>query len=249
MKAQRAAVISELTLDTGSCLDSVPVFPDRWGRICVKLQVVETFKQVARLLGIPESDLEGVGGHACRVSGAQHLAKVGFDVVLIQWMARWVGGMVLRYIAEAPLGAITETHRKLAAGRSIGDQLDDLMMQVSDLRGRLDHMQTAVVIDLASERALVSSQAKFNNVTSDSWYLVNLVSGKMHLPFADMIGTTIEGKAKCGWLYKEHECTVAHSLPQADPMQICGVCLPQHRRECRAALVESLVESDSRSDS
>ena len=55
MKAQKAAVVSELSLDTDACLDDVPVFPNRWGRFCEKLRVVETFKQVARELGIPES--------------------------------------------------------------------------------------------------------------------------------------------------------------------------------------------------
>jgi hypothetical protein len=207
--------------------------------------VVETFKQVARLLGIPEPDLEGIGGHACRVSGAQHLARLGFDVVLIQLMARWAGDMVLRYIAEAPLGAITETYRKLAAGRSIGDQMDDLMVQVSDLRGKLEHMQTAVVSDLASERALTSSQERSVNVDSDSWYLVNLVSGKMHLPFVDLAGTVIEGKAKCGWRYKEHECTVAHCLPKTDSKAICRMCLPRYREAYLAAQVDPHLNSSS----
>ena len=222
-----------------------PSFQTDGGRIVEKLQVVETYKQVARLLGVSETDLEGIGGHACRVSGAQHLAKLGFDVVLIQLMARWAGDMVLRYIAEAPLGAITETYRKLAAGRSLGDQMDDLMVQVSDLKFKLEHMQTAVVGDLASERALASSQEKEHNVAPDSWYLVNLVSRKYHLPFVDLTGTTIDGKSMCGWRYKEWECDVVHSLPVTDPKAICRMCFPQYRKAYRETQVEPLVDASS----
>lgn len=157
--------------------------------------------------------------------------------------------MALRYIAEAPLGAITETYRKLAAGRSISGQLDALFTEVYDLRCRLDHMKTAVVSDIASERALVSSQTEFTEVTSASRYLVSLVSGRIHSPFTDRAGTTIERKAKCGWCYKGHECNITHSLPRMVPTLICGVCLPRHRRACRSTPAGSLVESSSSSDS
>ena len=160
-------------------------------------------------------------------------------------MARWAGDMVLRYIAEAPLGAITETYRKLAAGRSIGDQMDDLLMQVSDLRGRLEHMQTATASDLASERALVVSQESVSNVDSDSWYLVNLVSGKMHLPFTDLAGTVIEGRAKCGWRYQQHECTVAHCLPETNSKAICRMCLPGYRKAYLAGKAAPHFQSSS----
>ena len=244
MKAQRAAVIAELALDDNACLDSVPVFPDRWGRIVEKLAVVETYKQVARLLGVSETDLVGIGGHACRVSGAQHLAKLGFDVVLIQLMARWAGDMVLRYIAEAPLGAITETYRKLAAGRSLGDQMDELMTQVSDLKFKLDHMETAVASDLASERALVAAQTKEHDLASD-WYLVNLVSRKHHLPFVDISGTVIDGKSMCGWRYKQWECTVAHRLPSTDSKEICRMCFPRYREAYRETQEEPIVDASS----
>jgi hypothetical protein len=245
MKAQRAAVIFELSLDTDSPMDSVPVFPNRRGRTVEKIKVVETFKQVARLLGIPESELDGIGGHACRVSGAQHLAKLGFDVVLIQLMARWAGEMVLRYIAEAPLSAITETYRKLAAGRSLSDQLDDLVMQVSELRGKLDDMQVVVASDLASERALASSQEKAADTDDDSWYLVNIVSRKTHRPFIDHAGTLIDGKSMCGWRYKQWECNVVHVLPHADPKTICRTCFPQYRESYCETQVGPVLDASS----
>jgi hypothetical protein len=226
-------------------MDSVPVFPNKRGRTVEKAKVVETFKQVGRLLGIPESELDGIGGHACRVSGAQHLAKLGFDVVLIQLMARWAGEMVLRYIAEAPLSAITETYRKLAAGRSLSDQLDDLVMQVSELRGKLGNMQVAVAGDLASERALASSQEKAADTDDDGWYLVNLVSQKTHRPFVDIAGTVIDGKSMCGWRYKQWECNVVHELPGADSKLICRMCFPQFRKTNLETLVGPVLDASS----
>ena len=52
------------------------------------------------------------GGHSLRVTGAQHLAAMGFPVILIQLLARWSSEVVLRYIREAPLLRVTAEYRR-----------------------------------------------------------------------------------------------------------------------------------------
>jgi hypothetical protein len=167
-------------------------------------------------------------------------------------MARWASEIVLRYIAEAPLGAITDTYRKLAAGRSLASQLDSIVAEVSDLRGQLASMATATTTELATERAVAASVALFSDETTGSTILVNRASGKIHLPYLGVGGIVESGRAKCGWRFTNDEHDLLQQLPRDNAPLICGVCLPKHKRACRladCALVasSSLVASDSSS--
>ena len=128
------------------------------------------------------------------MSGAQHLAMMGFDVVLIQLMARWASEVTLRYIAEAPLGAITDTYRKLAAGRSLASQLDSINVELNDLRLQLAAMSAATTVELTSERVLASSIAQFREDSDTSQFLSNDASGKFHLPFMDKYCVLLDQK-------------------------------------------------------
>ena len=110
-----AAILSRDVED----LAHVPVFPDFYGDVVTKAAVVRTVQVVATLTGMAPAKVSGVTGHVCRITGSQHLAMLGFDIVLIMLMARWASDIVHRYISEAPLGSITEKYRQLAAGRSL----------------------------------------------------------------------------------------------------------------------------------
>jgi hypothetical protein len=248
--SQRDLVAKALELDLND-LEGFPVFPDSNGQVCDKAAVVATFKAIAELLGFSVEEILDVKGHVCRVSGAQHLAMLGFDIVLIQLMARWASEIALRYIAEAPLGAITDTYRNLAAGRSLASQLDAIVTDVSELRTQLAAMTTSTTTELASERAVASSIALYSDETSVSSVLVNKASGKVHIPYRDC-GIEVPGKAKCGWKYTDAERDILPHLPRDNAPLICGVCLPKHKRACRLAdsslaPVSSLVASSSSS--
>jgi hypothetical protein len=249
--AQRDAVAKMLEIEL-SDLAGFPVFPDSNGQICDKAAVVATFRAVAELLGFSAEEILDVKGHVCRVSGAQHLAMLGFDIVLIQLMARWASEIVLRYIAEAPLGAITDTYRKLAAGRSLASQLDAIVSEVSDLRTQLASMTVATTTELATERAVASSIALYSDESTVSSAIVNKASGKIHIPYLGDCGIEEPGRAKCGWRFTDAERDFLPQLPRDNAPLICGVCLPKHKRACRiadnsVAAVSSLVASSSSS--
>ena len=252
MLDQRTSVQTRFGLHDDE-LGETPVFPDSSGRPCTKQNVVRTFRQIAVLLGFAPEELEGIGGHLCRVSGAQHMAMMGLDVVLIRLMARWAGEVVLRYIAEAPLGTITDAYKRLASGKSLTTQLDDLCSELTALKNTVsglaaESMQAAVVADLAVEADLDELRQPSRNSwkgerqattmfeeTSEHCYLVNRASGKYHMPYTDKAGTVIKNRAKCGWRFIDIESTEATILPRCDPALICGACLPAHRRACRAS--------------
>lgn len=251
---QRDAVAHMLELEYAD-LAEFPVFPNAAGEACDKSAVVATFRAVAELLGMHPDETKDIKGHLCRVSGAQHLAMLGFDIVLIQLMARWASEVVLRYIAEAPLGAITSTYRNLAAGRSLASQLDSIMVEISDLRVQLASMSAATATELASERTLSSSVAQYSEECLDATYLVNNSSGKIHIPFIGRDALLVTGRAKCGWRFSSDEHSVITQLPRAGAPMIRGVCLPKHRRACSiadasdSAPTHSLVDTASSSSS
>jgi hypothetical protein len=155
-------------------------------------------------------------------------------------MARWAGDTVLRYIAEAPLGTITDAYRRLASGKSLSTQLDDLCSELTALKATVaaqavESMQAAVVADMAMEADLEESQQPRIEGASEQCYLVNSASGKYHLPYTDKAGTVIKYRARCGWRFSDEESSVATTMPRSDPALICGVCLPALRRACRAS--------------
>jgi hypothetical protein len=235
---QRAAVCAAFDCRIAD-LSGLPVFPTLDGSASSKEAVVGTFRAVGTLQGKDETAVLALGGHLCRVTGAQHLARLGFFFVLIRLMARWSPDVVLRYIAEAPLGTVTETYRKLAAGRSISGQLDSLFAEMSDLRRQLDNMAARASESLVEERVLEEADAELPP-SGGGDFLVNLASGKYHLPFTARDGVVVPGKSKCGWRYAEQEADLATVLPLVDHSLICGVCLPRQRR---AAISSSLPDA------
>jgi len=68
------------------------------------------------MLGLPTHSQAGeplYTAHFLRVGGAQFLAGLGFDILLIKLLFRWMSVVVMRYIAEHPLRALTNTYRRL----------------------------------------------------------------------------------------------------------------------------------------
>ena len=103
----------------GNIDGDMPLFPNAQGMRCTRAAFIATVEAIVSLLGLPLVDSEGRparGEHVGRVSGARHLARVDVQVPIIMLVARWGSNAVLRYIAEAPLTALTQVYKhKIAA--------------------------------------------------------------------------------------------------------------------------------------
>ena len=91
----------------------LPLFPNSRGSWCSKAGFVGTVRALALRLNIDTIDELGrcaVGEHVWRVSGSRYLASLDVPVPIIRLLARWGSDAILRYIADAPLSALTRVY-------------------------------------------------------------------------------------------------------------------------------------------
>ena len=91
----------------------LPLFPTAQGGWCTRTGFVATVDSIAQKLGLPLTDEHGrraYGEHVWRVTGARHLLSMEIPVATIMRVARWGSAVVLRYLGDAPLLALTETY-------------------------------------------------------------------------------------------------------------------------------------------
>ena len=85
-----------------------PLFPGRKGRAPEKGVVVRAIRRITREPRANE--------HSLRRSGAQLLARRGVPLHLIQFLGRWGGDTVKRYVAEALRGQLTSAVARGSSG-------------------------------------------------------------------------------------------------------------------------------------
>ena len=84
----------------------LPLFPTSAGSVCFKADMQDTITAAAQRLAVPLSApdySERVSGHSLRVTGAQGLARLGWELWAIQLMGRWGSETVKHYVQEALL--------------------------------------------------------------------------------------------------------------------------------------------------
>ena len=82
------------------------------------MELVET---ICSMLGLPlllKNGRRAFGGHASRVGGARHLARIGIPIATIALLGRWGSEVILAYIMDAPLELLTAVYKDLAASAS-----------------------------------------------------------------------------------------------------------------------------------
>ena len=116
----------------------LPLFPDERGQACTKQAVTATIQHAARLLGLeahgPAGEVRWTG-HSLRVTGAQGLARAGFDVWAIQLLGRWGSDAVLRYTREAPLAVSGSWAARASAGLPLGEVHRRVLLETGDEQG------------------------------------------------------------------------------------------------------------------
>ena len=111
--AHLALLRATFGLPDGTLPAALPLFPNRHGDWCAKAGFVGTVRCLALKLGLSTSDSLGrdvVGEHAWRVSGSRYLASLDVPIPIIKLLARWGSDAVMRYIADAPLSALTQVY-------------------------------------------------------------------------------------------------------------------------------------------
>jgi len=101
----------------GIPLEELPLFPNQAGSVVDKFAVVETSEYIAMLPGedlLDQQCRHRFEGNTLRASGARRSARLAIPTATIMLSARWSSMVVLRYIREAPLKALTQEYRSRA---------------------------------------------------------------------------------------------------------------------------------------
>jgi len=227
-----AAVGTEPELDS-------PLFPTLNGEVASKTAVVQTFEALATNLELPlERDGARLfGGHTARVSGAQFLAGIGLEVPKIQLLARWASLIVLRYVAEAPLAAITDNMKTLLRDKlgQGSEQPGRDQQQISeatqsdvqnDILDRLRELEAKVAsrVPIADEiQELPKPDAVLKMVVNDK-------SRKIHQFVVRADAHT--GRTCCGWKFDPSQHSTMDELPDGVLWhEVCDWCMPDRRTE------------------
>jgi len=250
------SALETLVTELGEAVGSdTPLFPTAAGEIVSKEAVVSALELCVAAAGGQELDKEGnrrYGGHSFRVTGARHLAALGLELLVIMALARWMSHIILHYVRDAPLAAITDTYKALSrksrqpytdllgevgeSVKALSGALADHKCLLNNLRGDLDaHKEHQLVIAQAGAMAPESSRAKsvFNT------------NGKEHciLVGGDLSTLPLLWRTKCGWKFGTTAFTVGPPDLTAGDL-VCGTCYPCERRALRRARFEQSEEGE-----
>ena len=224
------AVICEGSVDPFA--EAKPVFPCGGGKVVAKAAMVAGIETVMQAIGSPCMDTAGrrlFGGHSCRVAGSRFWVSKGLEVFKLQVFARWGSSVILRYIADAPLAALSLPRQEGGAPRAgersgtsssrgdsvsgkIGKKLEDFtagaLAEFEDLRKTLRDIE------------LVACPQFVLNPASGVWHRV-LVAG-LHVPPS-------RWSTHCGWKFAMAEL---HTLEASVPLDAvhCRSCFREIRR-------------------
>ena len=84
----------------------LPLFPTAEGTVASNNSMAKTIVHAAHKLNVPLAAPDGserVSGHSLRVTGAQGLARLGWDLWAIQLHGRWQSDVVKHYVRDAHL--------------------------------------------------------------------------------------------------------------------------------------------------
>jgi len=220
----------------------LPLLPTVAGHVADKRHVVECIEVVALRAGEPLVDAMGsrrFGGHSLRVTGARTLAALGIDVLLIQLMARWSSDVVLRYVSEAPLAAITDAYRGrtrpyVAAPRS-------LVGAPADLEAALSAVQAAPQADarlegyLSEELSLATAAAVRGAAPPVEGYILNTCSNVVHRPLVWSRSVPPLGwRTECGWPFGTTNSSW-RAVAEAPRTSQCRTCFRRARADSSSA--------------
>jgi len=226
----------------------LPLFPQINGNIVDKAAVVKSIEKVAELLGEPIKDQHGrnrFGGHTLRVAGSRRLARLAIPTATIMLLARWASTVILRYIRDAPLKALTFEYR--ARTYASGYSLKDAAELISPPKRKAIETDTVKYREHDDMlKAMTEKVSALEDKLTLPEFVRNAASGVHHRadPTELMESLGQDRITPCGWRYSTGNSQRLRSLPPfLLPKLLCNRCLRYER--LKAAEADSGVSSDS----
>ena len=232
----------------------LPLFPQSNGDAASKVSVVKSIEHIACMLGEDLVDQQGrnrFGGHSIRVTGARRLARLAIPTATIMLLARWSSFVILRYIREAPLKALTYEYRHRSEEKNT-----KAVYSIEDASRLISTKTRKRIQDHASDYqrheekllALADRIEKIDTRTRLPQFAKNRSSGIYHrADTTNPLETGFDNRVSaCGWLYHSGNCRMSDKIPTGvSPDCLCSRCLPSERAAARAALVTLSSDSDN----
>lgn len=202
-----------------------PLFPNMLGEVPAKSSIVETYEQLASRTGEAVTDESGAkrfGGHSARITGARYLSRLGIDLLTIQFFARWGLNVILRYVHEAPLKALTGRTRALTVDKVVCDAVarsgnDCAEALVSDVSNKFTNVADILRGEIESLKAQIT-HARSHNIEA----VKNVETGKIHLPGNLFDSQVVKWKTRCGWRFTKSIFSATYpTLPAGSKCPTC----------------------------
>ena len=217
-------------------LQSLPLFPDRHGKVADKATVVLALEATVKGYGEPTVGANGsrlLGGHSFRVTGAQRLAAAGVEIIKIMVLARWPSEVVLRYVKDAPLIGLSDQVKTLEDKKDLArllskasDDAELLGAKIGDVEAKLKEL---AVMQTAWARSCEKALSDNNNppfVTNGRTKALKLhkvsVDGMDFPPYL--------WRVKCGFRFAFCGFTRHSTLGDFDVKTWCGTCFVDEAR-------------------
>ena len=219
-----------------------PFFPNSSGNAVSKSTVVCMIEMAAEQRGKPLVTKDGrraFGGHAFRVGGSRHLAALGVAISVIMLMARWGSDVVMHYLRDSPLAALTSQYVNLAASSkdhqpTTAAKVRKQILNATDKK-KLDDLASA---SAEHDRAIEELRDKVKDikpVTKEPPYLVSLSGGWHETLSTEGLPTSAWKTKGCGWRYGSSQIRRESTVPgDIFYKLICDRCLPALRKEHEA---------------
>ena len=245
--AKRMECLHELFAIDGELPADLPFCPQIDGSVVDKENVVRTFEHIAKLLGLAirsPDDQRLWGGHSLRVTGAQHLAELGVELVVIALLARWASAIVLRYAAEAPLLNITDTYKQKMQAFKLQSFITQVRQEMQEERDTMKRLHIDYVEAIKQEMELSkpqetprSTQEKTDSercipsTATHPTHVINDETNVIHKAWiCEISAQPITWSTRCGWKFGCSIHTPLFGMPTSYPWRnICKKCLPDER--------------------
>jgi len=229
-----------------------PLFPTRNGEVAAKDKVTLTFEALAAATGqaTTVNGVRVVGGHSGRVTGAQFLAGLGLEIPKVMLLARWASSVVYRYIAEAPLLAITTEVKRLLQTTLVQAESSEVL---ESLRERIASLEQAisnasVTLGPTGQAEEVAPLEDANSIATEATFVLNEKNGKMHRCLRPGDGSGLVTRSACGWKFLAQPYRLAADLSHVQWPDMCEKCLGPWRDAAMSCLPVTAQSSGSEVD-